>query len=163
MGVTRREWLKATLAVAGVGVLAAACSDDDTPTPDQGSQPDTGPSADGTSQDTMASDTASGDTMASDTATSDSASGDTVAADMGAQDCSDSNITSNHGHSLTVPAADVTAGVEKTYSIQGTSNHDHEVKVTAADFTTLQGGQTVTISSVTPDSTHEHDVTVSCA
>jgi len=40
-----------------------------------------------------------------------------------------SNISSNHGHSITVSSADVNAGVEKTYNITGSSGHSHYFEV----------------------------------
>lgn len=72
------------------------------------------------------------------------------------------DIAGNHGHSLSVPQADVDAATEKTYSIQGDSPHDHEVTVTAADFMALATGGAVTITA-TSDGTHDHAVTISCA
>lgn len=71
-------------------------------------------------------------------------------------------IAANHGHTLSVSKADVTAGTEKTYSIQGSSAHDHSVTVTAADFTMLQGNDSITLAS-TSGGGHTHSVTVSCA
>lgn len=82
-------------------------------------------------------------------------------ADCGANGA-DSTITENHGHTLEVPAADVNAGVEKTYNIRGTGDHDHMVTITAAQFTQLQGNNNVTVVS-TLDDDHTHDVTVMCA
>src|SRR4051812_9550123 len=38
-------------------------------------------------------------------------------------------ISANHGHAITVSAADVAAGVAKTYDIQGTAAHSHSVMV----------------------------------
>lgn len=73
-----------------------------------------------------------------------------------------SSISSNHGHTLTVSKDDVTAGTEKTYSIQGSSSHDHTVTITAANFNTLQSNQSITINS-TAGGGHTHSVTVSCA
>lgn len=73
-----------------------------------------------------------------------------------------SSIGSNHGHTLVVSAADVTAGVEKTYNIQGNSAHPHTVTVSAAQFTTLQSNQQVTATS-SNDSGHTHSITISCA
>ena len=71
-------------------------------------------------------------------------------------------IGTNHGHSMTVSAADVTAGVDKTYQIQGTSQHPHAVVLTAAHFATLRQTGTVTVTSST-DAMHSHSVTVTCA
>src|SRR5690349_4620287 len=58
-------------------------------------------------------------------------------------------IGTNHGHALVVPIADVTAGVAKTYSIQGGSGHPHTVMITAAMFAMLQQNQTVSATSST--------------
>jgi|GEM_PF-704257 len=72
------------------------------------------------------------------------------------------NIGGNHGHSLTVSVADVEAGNEKTYNIEGSAGHSHEVTVTAANFSTLANNQQVIVSS-TNDNGHTHNVTISCA
>lgn len=71
-----------------------------------------------------------------------------------------SSIGSNHGHSLTVSKADVTAGTEKTYNIQGSSGHPHTV--TAVNFTALKGNNSISVTS-SADAGHTHSVTVSCA
>jgi hypothetical protein len=73
-----------------------------------------------------------------------------------------STISSNHGHTATVPGADVAAGVQKTYNIQGGSAHPHTIIVTAAMFTMLKAGQSVVVVS-SLDGGHTHNVTVSCA
>lgn len=72
----------------------------------------------------------------------------------------DSAISANHGHSLSIPAADITAGSQKSYDIRGLGNHPHTLTVTAAHFTSLQAGDSVTITSSTDG--HSHVVTVSC-
>ena len=71
-------------------------------------------------------------------------------------------ISSNHGHSLAVSAADVQSGAEKTYTIQGSSGHDHSVTLTAANFTALGNGQSLGVIS-TAGGGHTHSVTVTCA
>jgi hypothetical protein len=73
-----------------------------------------------------------------------------------------STISVNHGHALAVPAADVLAGVEKTYDIKGTSAHPHAITVTAAMFAMLKLGTAITVTS-TNVGNHTHDVTVTCA
>ncbi len=73
-----------------------------------------------------------------------------------------SSISANHGHTLSVSQADVEAGAERMYSIQGSSGHDHMVTLTAADFTALQGNNNITVNS-TNDDGHTHSVTVRCA
>ena len=73
-----------------------------------------------------------------------------------------SSIGSNHGHTLQVSAADVQAGTEKEYSIQGGSGHNHLVTVTAANFTSLKNNQQIQIGSSSGGG-HTHSVTISCA
>ena len=72
------------------------------------------------------------------------------------------SIETNHGHVLTVSAADVNAGVSKTYDIQGSAGHPHNVTVSAAHFSALKNNTQVTITSTT-DAGHLHSITVSCA
>jgi len=69
-------------------------------------------------------------------------------------------ISANHGHVLVVSKADVVAGAEKTYSIQGTALHDHLVTVTASDFALLAAN--TTIMKVSTETDHSHTCTVMC-
>jgi hypothetical protein len=84
-----------------------------------------------------------------------------------AKDCvvngTTATIGTNHGHSITVSAADVMAGVDKTYDIMGTSAHTHSVTVTAANFASLMNTPTgsVMVTSTT-GATHTHTVTILC-
>lgn len=71
-------------------------------------------------------------------------------------------ITDNHGHRITVSAEDISAGIEKTYDIQGNSGHLHTITVTAQDFLALFSQGEVVVSS-TRDEHHTHDVTIACA
>jgi len=71
------------------------------------------------------------------------------------------SIGTNHGHSLTVSAADVQNGVQKNYTLTG-GTHNHSVTVSAANFTSLSNGNSVLVSS-TNDDGHTHSVTISCA
>jgi len=73
-----------------------------------------------------------------------------------------SSVSANHGHSLTVSKADVSAGIEKQYSIQGSATHNHMVTVSVSDFASLASNQQIQITSTSGDS-HVHSVTVSCA
>lgn len=70
--------------------------------------------------------------------------------------------TRPHAEGISFPAADVTAGVEKTYDIQGASLHPHTLTVTAADFAALARGEMVMITS-SFDARHDHLVTLWCA
>jgi hypothetical protein len=69
-------------------------------------------------------------------------------------------ISANHGHALSIPMADITAGAQKCYSAQGTADHAHYVTVTAADFAMLAGGGTVIKFSCNGG---DHQYVLSCA
>ena len=66
-------------------------------------------------------------------------------------------LTINHGHPMTVSAADVIAGVEKAYDVQGPANHSHTVTLTAEDFALLGEAAFVTLSVE-----NTHSVRVQC-
>ena len=70
-------------------------------------------------------------------------------------------IAGNHGHVLVVSKADVAAGIDKTYNIQGVALHDHTVTVTAAQFAMLAAN--TSISTVSSPTVHTHGITVTCA
>lgn len=70
-------------------------------------------------------------------------------------------IASNHGHVFTVTQAEVDAGTERTYDIEGTGGHTHSVTITASQFATIASGGTVNTVS-TSGSSHTHDITVNC-
>lgn len=76
--------------------------------------------------------------------------------------CSAAQISANHGHTLTVSAADVQAGVQRTYSIQGRSGHPHTITLNSSDFAALAAGNAVTVSS-SFDAGHTHQVVVTCS
>ena len=86
--------------------------------------------------------------------------------DPNKEDClangTDVTIGNNHSHSITVSKADVSAGTEKTYSIQGSSAHNHEVIVSASDFTKLKNNQSVQVMSGSGGG-HTHTITINCA
>jgi hypothetical protein len=73
----------------------------------------------------------------------------------------ETTIASNHGHVLTVSAADVTAGQPRTYDIMGGAGHGHSVTLTAAHFQMLAQNQPVTVTSTV--TLHSHSITVRCA
>lgn len=68
-------------------------------------------------------------------------------------------ITTTHQHSLTIPEADVEAGVTKTYTITGA--HTHEITLTESDFERLADGKSVGMPS-TVDSGHDHQILIIC-
>jgi hypothetical protein len=70
-------------------------------------------------------------------------------------------IGMNHGHTMPLSAADVMAGVDKTYDIQGSSAHSHTVDISAANFADMTPGSVFVATSST-DAGHSHDVTITC-
>lgn len=71
-------------------------------------------------------------------------------------------IGSNHGHMLTVSAADVTAAADKTYDIKGSADHTHSVTVSAALFAMLKANTAVNTTSTNGDG-HTHTIGIGCA
>ncbi len=66
-------------------------------------------------------------------------------------------------HTLTIPASDVSVGIQKTYTLADNgSGHTHTVTLTAQDFASLAGNQGIQETSTTTNS-HTHIVTVNCA
>lgn len=80
------------------------------------------------------------------------------------QNGTNSTISANHGHSLSVSKEDVNAAVDKTYTLSqaSTDNHEHQITITQSQFNTLKGNSQITVTS-TSDVGHTHSVTVSCA
>ena len=82
--------------------------------------------------------------------------------------CSATGIANiaNHGHTLTVPAADLSSGASKTYNIQGTADHNHQVTFTPAQLTDLRNGNSVIVTSTAgtnvANGSHTHVVTTRC-
>ncbi len=76
----------------------------------------------------------------------------------------DTSISANHGHNLTVSKEDVEAGSEKTYTLSqaNTDSHIHEVTVSASHFSSLKNNEEITINS-TSDAGHSHSVVIRCA
>jgi hypothetical protein len=144
MGMTRKEFLKATAAVVTGTLALEACGDDESTTP-------AGPTSTATTSGGGSSTSTTSTTTTTTTTSSSTGGGNTC---MG-------TIATNHGHDVTVPDADVIAGAEKTYDIMGSSPHSHQFTLTTGDMTTLQGGAPVTVTSTT-SGTHTHGVTVSC-
>lgn len=65
-------------------------------------------------------------------------------------------------HTLVIPAADVVAGVAKTYVLEDNgSGHTHNLTVTVADFITLQNNLGI-VEVSTADAGHTHNVTINC-
>lgn len=73
-------------------------------------------------------------------------------------------IGTNHGHDLTVPLADVMAGVTKSYMLTTGNNHTHMVEITAENFAALKASGTVSgLVSITDATSHTHTVMLTCS
>jgi len=155
----RHDFLKA-MAAAAAGALVACDSDD-------------GNGGDNTGGDNTGGDNTGGDNTGGNNTGGDNTGGDntggsggTAAGGSGGSTpmCGsdiDAQITCRHDHSMIVTAADIAAGVDKTYDIQGGSNtHGHDVVVTEAMFAQLKAGMTVEIA--VPSQIQPHKVYLSC-
>lgn len=71
-------------------------------------------------------------------------------------------ISGNHGHALSIPAADLESASARTYSIQGSSDHNHTITLSPAQLASLKARQAVTVTSST-DFAHDHGVMITCA
>ena len=85
--------------------------------------------------------------------------------DAPAPGCSDT-IAGNHGHLLTVAAADLNSTTDRMYDIQGSAAHNHIVTLTVANLAALKAGMTVqvqsSVSPVGPAGSHNHSVSILC-
>lgn len=70
-------------------------------------------------------------------------------------------VDDNHGHTISVPRADVTAGTPQSYEIRGSAGHSHTVSVSAAQFTILGDVGMVILTSANTNG-HTHQVTINC-
>ena len=67
-------------------------------------------------------------------------------------------IGTNHGHTVTITSADLTAGNALSLDITGTSDHPHTVEITAAEVGQIAQGMRVQTTS-SSDTGHTHTVT----
>ena len=76
-------------------------------------------------------------------------------------------IAQNTSHVLVVSKADIAAGVQKTYTMQGDATHTHDVTLTSADFANLAKnlgiGETSTAGAAAGQPLHTHAISVGCA
>ena len=75
--------------------------------------------------------------------------------------CSDM-IAGNHGHELTVDAADLDGTMTKVYDIRGSAGHTHSVTLTVANLQSLKSGTAVTVTS-SDEPGHSHAISISCS
>jgi hypothetical protein len=70
-------------------------------------------------------------------------------------------VGQNHGHVFVVSAADVAAGVDKTYDLTGSAGHAHAVTLGADHWTKLRAGESVRLTSTREG--HAHRLLIKCA
>lgn len=73
----------------------------------------------------------------------------------------DITICSNHGHTMSLTAIQITNEVEGSYPLTIGNGHTHTVFLTAAYFDELQANRGIKITS-SVDSGHNHDVVINC-
>lgn len=174
MSLTRKQFIKTSLAFAAIGVLPA-CSDDETGagTPGSGSSS----SSAGNGGNGAAGSGGSGAQGGGGSGTGAQGGGGSGAqggggAGQGGNGGTGGNPTAQcengvdsdfdkHPHTLIVSAADVAAGADKDY-VATEGGHTHPVTITAANFAALAAGQTVTVDAG-PGGGHTHIVTLVCA
>jgi hypothetical protein len=79
-----------------------------------------------------------------------------------ASGCSEA-ISANHGHTLTVPVADLDSPTARTYDIAGAAGHSHQVTFSPMQLQQLKAGTAVSVGSTAfPGDGHSHNVTVTC-
>jgi hypothetical protein len=66
----------------------------------------------------------------------------------------------NHGHTVVITAAQLSAGGDVTLDIQGTSTHPHQVVLTSAEVRAVREGTRISKDSTkSPTGSHAHVVT----
>lgn len=93
---------------------------------------------------------------------SDDSGDDENAEESGGGDCTSptANIATNHGHSVSISAADVNAAAAKDYTLTG-GGHEHTISLSADQMTMIAAGENVMVTSSSTNG-HTHGVTVSC-
>lgn len=154
--LSRKKFLSLAVAAAGASLFAEGCDDGTTGAGGASASSGSGASTTGTNG-------ATGSTSGGMTTTTGSGAGTTGSSGSGGGSCT-SDITAEiscpHDHMMIVTAADIAAGVMKTYDIKGTATHSHSVTLTPADFATLKSGGTV--FKFVQSSVQDHCVTISC-
>jgi hypothetical protein len=67
-------------------------------------------------------------------------------------------ISANHGHQITITAAQITAGGALSLDIRGSATHPHTISLTAAQVASIGQNQQVSVVSTTEE-LHSHTVT----
>ena len=70
------------------------------------------------------------------------------------------SISLNHGHSITIPIADINSETPGVYPLS-IAGHPHTLTLSSANITELKDNGSVVVES-SFDSGHTHDVTITC-
>jgi hypothetical protein len=159
--LTRKHFLQVSLA-AGAAVTLPACGSDDDDGDGAGGAGGTGTGTGGTGTGTGG--TATGGTGGTATGGTGGTAGTGTGGTGGTAACDPESVaqTGDHMHTVTIPMADVEAGVEQIYTMQTTLGHTHMLTLTAQDFAALQENGSIMVTSTT-DVQHSHVVTIECA
>ena len=87
--------------------------------------------------------------------------GDDAAPPSTADTCGRFDFSANHGHTLSLSAADLDSTEARTFDVQGTAPHTHQVTLSPAQLAALKAGQSITVGT-TVSELHSHDLTGSC-
>lgn len=71
------------------------------------------------------------------------------------------NISYNHGHVFSVPAADIAGGAQHSYDITGSADHSHTVGISADQMATLASNRPLQVTS-SAGGGHTHMIDVYC-
>lgn len=75
--------------------------------------------------------------------------------------CGRFDFSANHGHTLSLSAADLDSTVARTFSVQGSAPHSHQVTLSPAQLAALKAGQSVVLTTTVAE-LHSHDMSGSC-
>ncbi len=151
MKLSRKNFLMGSMALAATSVVA--CGDDEDETGSGGS----GGTGSGNTSSSSSSSNSSSSTSSS------TSSGMGGMGGGGGSTCSATEITNNHDHAFTMTDVSMLQA-DTPIDIQGTSGHPHTITLSAADITSLEMGNSVTVTSTADGGgPHTHDVTISCA
>ncbi len=160
--MSQSRWTRGEFLRLGLGLVAVAvgCGDDESTNGASGPGGTGGGSTTGSTSATSSTTTGGATTGAGGAGGTGSGSGGAGGSAALCTGAVVAAISANHGHELTIPLADIEAGVDKTYDATGSAGHCHELTVTAADFATLKSGGVVTKSSCNGG---DHEYVLSCA
>jgi hypothetical protein len=154
--MTRYEFLRSLVGLGlGAAALAACGTDTDPGRDDPGNDAGADPTPDA-GNGTTPTDAGNPSNTDASTGPGDAPPVDTLCPGMAI------TIGSNHGHTLTIPDADLASTTTKVYQMGGPSDHPHSVTITPQQFAILRTDGYLSVQSSTDDG-HPHSVIIRCA